>query len=255
MRAALATLRAAMAEVRANRASFRVQVGVMILNDLAWVAFWGLFFNRVGTVRGWDLFRVLLLYAVLTVAGGLVLGVFANARRLGSIAAEGGLDAALSLPVTPLAHVLVRRIEPTNLGDLVFGVAVFVLAGGPTPGRAAMFLVVSLAGAVVLLGFLVTVGSLAFFTGRAEPGELGFNAIVALASYPADILTGSSRLLVHTVIPAAFVATVPATLVDQFDLRLALALAGAAVVSAGAGWAVFTIGLRRYASGSIWTRA
>ena len=36
----------------------------MIVNDLAWVGFWFLFFDQVGSVRGWDLDRVLLLFAV-----------------------------------------------------------------------------------------------------------------------------------------------------------------------------------------------
>lgn len=83
----------------------------------------------MGTVHGWDGHRILLLLAVLTTAGGVTLGLFANARRIGTMAVEGELDAVLSLPVPPLAYVLLRRVEPTNLGDLVFGVTLFAVAG------------------------------------------------------------------------------------------------------------------------------
>jgi ABC-2 type transport system permease protein len=255
MRALVATLRSAGAEVRANRSSFWAQIATMIVNDLAWVVFWSLFFGGVGSLRGWDVERVLLLQAVYATAGGLSLGLFGNARRIGPMALDGGFDAVLALPVPPLAHVLVRRIEAVNLGDILFGVTMFVIVGHPSPGRAVTFAAVVVAGALVLTGFLVAAGSLAFFLGRSESGDLGFHSIMMMSAYPADIFSGVPRMLVYGLVPAAFVSTVPATLVDTADPRLALALAVAAVVSVGVGWATFTFGLRRYTSGSIWTRA
>jgi ABC-2 type transport system permease protein len=255
VRATAATMRAAMAEVWANRASFWTQVVAMIVNDLAWVAFWVLLLHRVGPIRGWDVGRLLLLEAALTAAGGIVLGFCANAQRLGEMASGGGLDAVLALPVRPLSHLLARRIEATNLGDIVFGVVLFAVAGRPTPGRALVFVLAVLAAAVTLAGFLVATGSLGFFGRRREPGELSFHAMLLMAAYPADIFTGAPRLLVHSLIPAAFVATVPATLVDSFEWGTALTLLAAAALSAAAGITLFTVGLRRYTSGSLWTRA
>jgi ABC-2 type transport system permease protein len=254
-RGILATVRAAAAESWANRQAFWVQVLAMVANDLAWVAFWVLFFDRVGTLRGWDTDRVLLLFAVLTTSAGLVLGFLSNARSVGRLAAEGQLDSVLALPVPPLAYLLVRRIETTNLGDFVFGVVLFAVAGSPTVERTAVYVVGSLAGAVLLTGFLVATGSLAFFGGRGETGEFGLHAMLLLASYPADIFTGASKAILYTAVPAAFVAAVPSTLIDDFDLTRAFALLGAATVFATAGWALFTLGLRRYTSGSVWTRA
>src|SRR3954471_13996739 len=139
MRAMRATSRAAFLESWSNRSGFWTQVMTMVFNDLAWVLFWTLFFRRVGTIRGWDTSRVLLLLAVLTTAGGLVLGLLANARAVGRMAAAGELDATLSLPVHPLGHLLVRRINTTNLGDIAFGVVLFLVAGHPTIGRTDVF--------------------------------------------------------------------------------------------------------------------
>ena len=138
MRALRATFRSALAEAGANRAALGTNVTIMIVNDVVWVAFWVLFFRRVGDVRGWDGERILLLLSVITCAGGITLGVFANARRIGVMAVEGQLDAVLSLPVPPLPFVLLRRIEPINIGDILFGVSLFALAGHPTPTRVAV---------------------------------------------------------------------------------------------------------------------
>jgi ABC-2 type transport system permease protein len=255
MRALLATSRAAFAEVFANRASLVAQATTMVVNDVIWVVFWVLFFHRVGTLGGWDTHRILLLQAVLTASGGLVLGLLGNARRLGTMAADGALDAALSLPVPPLPYLLLRKVEAVNLGDLVFGVGLFVAVGHPTPLRIATFVLVVLASATLLASFLVLTASLAFFAGQGETGELGFHAILLLAAYPVDVFAGNVRLLLFTVVPAAFITAVPARLLFHLDAGRAVGLAGSAGIFAALAVTAFHAGLRRYASGSVWTRA
>jgi ABC-2 type transport system permease protein len=255
MRALVATSRAAFLESWANRAGFWTQVMTMVVNDVAWVVFWALFFRRVGTVRGWDTSRVLLLLAILTTAGGVVLGFLANARAIGRLAAAGELDAALALPVNPLGHLLLRRINTTNLGDVAFGVVLFAVACHPTLERTAIFVVGVVASASLLTGFLVATGSLSFFAGRDDAGELGFHAMLMFAAYPVDVFGGAAKLFLSTVLPAAFVATIPARLVDDFDPQLAATMLAAAAVFVALGWGAFHAGLKRYTSGSSWVRA
>ena len=255
MRSLAATSRAAFLEAWSNRSGFWTQVLTMVFNDLAWIVFWALFFRRVGTVRGWDTSRVLLLLAVLTTAGGIVLGLLANARAIGRLASDGELDAALSLPVNPLGHLLLRRINTTNLGDIVFGVVLFVVGCDPTVERAAIFVVGVIGSTALLTGFLITMGSISFFVGRDDAGELGFHAMLMFAAYPVDVFGGAAKIFLSTVLPAAFVATVPARLVDDFDPTLAAALLGMASLFVLLGWTTFRAGLRRYTSGSSWVRA
>lgn len=255
MSALWATFRSAVAEAAAKPGALVAQMSVMILNDATWVLFWVIFARRVGTIGGWDVERLLLLQAVLTTAGGLSLGVFANARRIGTMAVQGDLDAVLALPVAPLPFVLLRRIEPVNLGDLAFGIVLFAVAGDPTPARALVFIGVVLASATLLTGFLVLTGALAFFAGRSESGELGFHAMLLLGAYPVDLFAGAVRVLLFTAVPAAFIAAVPARIIDEADLGSVLGLVAAAAVFAVGAAATFTLGLRRYTSGSVWTRA
>ena len=255
MRGLWQTSRNAFAEVAAKPRALGVQMLIMAINDFVWVLFWVLFFDQVGTLGGWDRDTILVLQAVLTTAGGISLGLLANARRIGTMAVEGDLDAVLALPVAPLRFVLVRRIEPVNLGDLAFGVILFFVACDPTPQRTVVFVLVSIASATLLTGFLVLAGALAFFSGRSESGELGFHSMLLLGAYPVDLFAGTIRVVLFTVIPAAFIAAVPAQLVDDFEIGRAVALVGVAAVLAMAAGATFTAGLRRYTSGSIWTRA
>jgi len=245
-------LRTALADAVARRSAFWAQIGVMILNDLAWVAFWLLFFHAVPGVRGWDARRVLLLYAVLTTAAGLALGLTSNCRRIPQLVSGGALDDILTLPVAPLRHLLVRRVDPVNLGDGLFGVVLFAVTGHPTPARIAGYVAGSLLGAALLASFLVLTGSLVFVTGRGETSSLAMNAILLLASYPVDVFSGATKALLYTAVPAAFVAGVPAGLIDRPGLPVALALVGATGTFAVLGGGAFTLGLRRYTSGSSW---
>ncbi len=250
-----ATSTSAWREALANRAGFWSQIAIMIVNDVVWVVFWFLFFDRVGAVRGWDLDRLVVLFAVLTTSAGIVLGLLNNARRTGQLAATGALDAALALPVSPLAYLLVRRVEPVNVGDLFFGLGLFVALGDPTPTRVAVFAYGVACAVLILTGFLVLVGSLSFWAGRSDAGDLGFHALLLFSNYPVDIFGGATRVFLYAVIPAGFVSSAPARLVDDFDVRLALGTGAVAVAVAAAGATAFTVGLRRYTSGATWTRA
>jgi ABC-2 type transport system permease protein len=256
MRAVLATFRTSAADAWANRRSFWVQVSIMVANDAAWVVFWILFFQKVGSMRGWDVHKVLVLFSVLTTASGLSLGLLANARRIGPIVADGVLDAVLVLPVPPLPYLLARRMDTALLGDLFFGPILFLFSGQASPERAALFVAGSLCGAAVLVGFLVAAGSLTFFVGgRGAQADLGFQSILLLASYPLDVFGGATKLLLFTAVPAAFVTGLPTRLVDSFDAATAAALLSAAVVAVGLGSLVFRAGLRRYTSGALFVRA
>lgn len=255
LRSARVTMHAAWSEATSNRAGLASQLTIMVLNDAVWVLFWVLLFDRVGDVRGWTVDRVVLLLAVFTVSAGIVLGLFSNVRRIGELATGGGLDAVLSLPVRPLSHLLSRRVETIFLGDIGFGIVLYAVAGDPTLTRTLVFVFGVVCSALVTGGFLITVGSLSFFASRDDAGDLGVHALLAFSNYPIDLFGGVLRVVLYGVVPAAFVTSVPAKLVDQFSTGWAVVLAAVALTVASIGAATFTFGLRRYTSGATWTPA
>lgn len=240
-------------ETIANRRGFALQVSVMVVNDLVWLLFWLLFFDRFGSIRGWTLDDMIVLLAVLTTSVGTVLGLFGNARRIAVLVSDGTLDAALALPVPALPYLLVRHINVLFVGDMVYGIVLFLALGRPTPARLAVFVAVCAFSALLFGGFLVLVGCSAFAVGRSEVGDLGFNAITLFASYPVDVFAGPTKLFLYAVVPAGFVSTVPSRLVDDFEPVWALALAGVSILLAALAGVAFNRGLRHYTSGAVWT--
>ncbi len=255
MKLALLTLRTAVIDGWSNRRSFLLQIAFMVANDVTWIIFWSLFFQRVGSVRGWSMDDVVVMFSVVVVAAGLALGVVPNCRRLGHLAADGALDETLVLPTSPLTHLLCRRVDASNLGDILFGFGLFLTLGHPTLERFGIFVAASSVGAVVLASFLIICSSLTFFVGgRGEQAELGLNAVVMFASYPIDLFGGATKVLLFSVIPAAFVSGIPSNLVRRFDATSAVLLVAVAIALAVAARTIFAAGLRRYSSGSLWQR-
>ena len=66
---------------------------------------------------------------------------------------------------------------------------------------------------------------------------------------------GLTKLFLFTAVPAAFVTGLPTSLVTSFRWPVALAAIGAAAFFALAAVTTFRLGLRRYSSGALWTRA
>lgn len=253
MTALAATWRGAWAEALANRRGFWSQIVIMVLNDAVWIVFWVIFFRQVGTLRGWDVDDVLVLIAVATTSVGIAIGALANCRWIADLAGDGKLDAALSLPVPTLPYLLCRRVDPINVGDIGFGVALFAILGQPSPQRVAVFVLVTVCAAVTLTGFIVAIGSITFFTGPNDATDLGFQSILLFSLYPVDIFSGALKVVLYGVVPAALVASVPARLVAEFNPVTAALLVAASVAFAALGWTVFRLGLKRYTSGASWT--
>jgi len=76
----------------AYRESFILQAFGMMINDLMFMVFWVLLFNRFPNIRGWDLQGVVTLYAIVAVGFGIANVIFGNASRLAQLIAAGDLD-------------------------------------------------------------------------------------------------------------------------------------------------------------------
>ncbi|MBP2017166.1 ABC-2 type transport system permease protein [Symbiobacterium terraclitae] len=247
-----AYMRANLATALEYRVSLVSQVVGMLINNALWVFFWALYFSRFSVVRGWTLDDVVMLWAVVTTSFGLAVGLMGNVLRIPQLIAEGQLDFYLALPKNPLLHLLVSRMAIVNLGDLLFGPVLLALVVRPGAATALVYLVVTVLSALVLLGFLILIGSLAFFIGHAEAvlGQVA-NALVHFSTYPATLFDRRVQTILYTVLPAGLISTLPVELVREFDWIRLLWLAGAAAAFLGLGVWTFHRGLRRYESGNL----
>ncbi len=234
------------------RATFLTQIFGMFLNNGIYFVFWYLFFDRFGTVQGYNLEEVYLLFAIVAMGFGLAYTLAGNTGwRLATIIAQGRLDYYLALPRNLLAHVLFSHMVVSAIGDFFFGIMAFFFAGRFHPAEIVLFVVSCVLSGCVIVGYGLIVGSAAFFFGGAQQMSMqAANALVSFALYPNTLFSGFARLLLYTLIPAIFIGGIPVDIVLGRDGRLLAGLAAAAAISLGMGTWLFYAGLRRYESGS-----
>ncbi|MFZ5827043.1 MAG: ABC transporter permease [Bacillota bacterium] len=234
------------------RTSLVSQVVGMFINDLLWVAFWVLYFTKFPVLRGWTLQDVIVLWAVVTTAFGIVVGLMANSIRIPQLVVQGQLDYFLALPKNVLLHMLVSQIRLVNFGDALFGPILLVVMVDLTPTKVLVFIVSTMLAAMVLLGFFILAGSLSFFLGNSDAlSNQIATALIHFSTYPTTIFEQGVKFILFTLIPAGFVSTLPVELVREFDWLKFLQLAGGAVFFLGLAIIVFHRGLKRYESGNL----
>ncbi|MBK8904100.1 MAG: ABC-2 family transporter protein [Anaerolineaceae bacterium] len=234
------------------RASFISQIVGMLINNGIYFVFWLIFFDQFGAVRGYAMADIYLLFAVATLGYGLAYMFAGNVgHSLAYLIAQGRLDYYLVLPRPLLPHVIFSRMVVSTIGDVTFGLLAYLFTGRFHPVEILLFLVCAVLAGAVFVGFSVISGSLAFFMGSAQyVSQQMTNALLTFALYPHTLFSGGVRVLLFTLLPAAFIAAVPVEIISTRNGRLLLWLVVAAVVTWVVATAVFYLGLRRYESGS-----
>ena len=234
------------------RTAFISQVVGMMLNNAAFLVFWALFFERFPSVSGWGMQDMLQLFGMTATGFGLGVVLFGNALNLADIIADNGLDAYLALPRPALLHVLASKSRLSGWGDVATGVLCFALTAHPGAAAWGRYAVAALASMTAFVSFLVVVASLTFWIGGASAlSAQAIHAVLAFATYPLTIFDGTAKLMLMTVIPAAFIGAVPAEFVRGYSDRSLLQILAAAGVSLALAVVLFHRGLRRYESGGM----
>ena len=234
------------------RAAFIAQALGMFLNDAVFAVFWVLYFNRFPSVGGWEAPDVGMVWAVAATSVGLATGLFGNCNRLATIVIQGQLDYYLSLPKHTLLHVLVSRSGLAGWGDVFFGLGAYIVFGRHDPAATALYALLVALSTVIFVAYSVIAGSLAFWLGNAESAAFqAQQAVITFSIYPGAMFSGWIRLLLFTVVPAAFISHIPVELLRAFDPLLLAGLLGFTALSVVLAGVVFHIGLRRYESGNL----
>jgi ABC-2 type transport system permease protein len=169
---------------------------------------------------------------------------------------NGGLDFVLLKPIDSQVWLSVRTISPWGLPEMGLGLVlalVGVVRSGvqPTPQVLAFALTLLLSGAMILysLWFLLAATSI-WFVKIWNATEV-LRSLLAAGRYPVTAYPPLLRLLFSTLLPVAFLTTVPAEALLGLAGPRSLLLSGAlAVVSLVASRLLWQQALRHYTSAS-----
>src|SRR5215510_5056820 len=193
------------------RMSFLLQVFGMMLNDFMYFIIWIIFFQQFKEVRGWGVNDMYVTFGILASAFGLMSMLFGNALFLSEIINKGRLDYYLSLPRPVLLHTVSSRMISSGMGDFTYGFLSYGLSGQFSWDGFLRFVLATLLAATVFAAFLILVQSLAFWLGMmSNLTALALNAVITFGIYPITLFDSYAKLILFTLIPAAFMGAVPA---------------------------------------------
>ncbi len=215
-------------------------------------------FHQVRALGGFSFPEVGLMFGLATASFALADMLVGHVDGLPTYVRTGQLDAMLLRPLSALGQLVTSDFSLRRLGRCVAGLIVLAVAFAHvqidwTPGRVALLVVTPVVGATIFCSIFVGTSALSFWfvegTEFSNAFTYGGNY---LSSMPFTVFQAPVRRFFTFVLPAAFVAYLPALGLlgrdDPDGLPSWLSWSGpvAALLAVVAAGAVWRVGLRHY---------
>jgi len=234
------------------RANFIFETLLSLVEVGMYLFYWKIFFSISSGIPGAS-------YAELAALVAFNHIIYAGADTLmggrvwdtGELIVKGQLDTFLVQPKSPIYQIFFSGAQPMRAIQIVVGGALYFYIVPPTPQHILLFLFGFAVGTSIFVSWVIMIHSLTFRLGNSVVVYKLLSVILHFAKKPATIFSFAVRLILYTVIPAAYVGTVQAAQVFSPDLRTLAALAVLAVVAPILAVRLFRSGMRLYESGNL----
>jgi len=241
----------------AYRANFIIQLFQTLLSLGISLIGLAVIFSYTDTLGGWRPDEVLALVGVYFLVGGIIgLLIQPGMEDFIESVRNGTLDFDLTKPEDAQFLISIQRADIWRLIDIMMGLGVLAFAlvrigarvGG---GEAAVFVLMLLAGGVIIYSFWLILATLSFWFVRVENILVVFQSMYEAGRWPISLYPGWLRYGLTFVIPVAFATTVPAEALtgrlNWVTLTIAVGLAMALFLLSRLFWRA---GLRHYSGTS-----
>ena len=219
----------------------------MIIQNSMFFAIWVILFGSVKELRGWGAEDVARMFGLTASAIGLSLFCFNGARTIAYRIHEGTMDAFIARPREVLPALLMSSSSPASLGDLFYGPLMWLCFGNMGLHQWLLMIFLVINTAIIFTACTIAVFSAAFWLkGSTKFPEQLFEMLIIMS---VNIVHGQPflvKIIVYTVLPAAFINYLPVQLVREFDWGTFALVCGASVFYIWLAMRIFRAGLRRY---------
>ena len=239
------------------RANFVVQLLQSVVQVGTGLIVLSLIFDRTANLNGWTRPQLLVLMGIFTLVGGLIgFWIEPNMGRVIADVRLGTFDYVLTKPVDSQLLSSARefrlwRLVDVVVGGVVMGWGIAELPTGISATEVFLFLVMLVAGMVLIycLWLIVTTG--AFWFVRMEEVQELFGGLYRAGQYPVTIYPSWLRLILTYIVPIGVAVTVPSeSLTGRLTpARVAITI-GFGVVALVVTRLVWRIGSRHYSGAS-----
>lgn len=250
-------IRISVANDAAYRFDFLMRVALALIHLGSELLIVWTIFSNTRSLAGWGMWQVIVLLGVFRVMSGLIGTCIApNMRLIMQDIRDGTLDFVLTKPLSSQFYVSFRRFVVWRFTDVLIGLALagtgaWKLSATLSAGHVAAFVLMLVAGAVVIYSFWLILATTVFWFTRISNIEMVFWNVFETGRYPVDIYRPIVRWTLTWLVPIAFVITIPAgALVGRTQLPALLAALLIAPLMLLAASLFWRYGLRRYSGAS-----
>ena len=200
------------------RANFVVNLIGSVLGTAGSILGIAVLYSQGAPLGGWTQREALVVVGVFTLVEGII-GAFIrpNLGRIAPLVRDGALDLRLLKPIDTQFLVSVRDLNPFQLPDVAFGLALVTWAAWGLPGAtvagAAAGAALLLAGVAIVYSVLFMLSTTAFWFVKVDNASELFTGLFRAGQFPVSAFPGWIRVLFTFVVPVAFITTVPAELI------------------------------------------
>jgi ABC-2 type transport system permease protein len=216
-----------------------------------------LFFGQGQQLGGWSWESALVVLGIYTLLNGFSSTLLRpNLGNLVKQVQNGGLDFVLLKPMDSQVWLSLRTLSPWGLPEMVLGLALIVVGtirSGAKPDSTALLTggLMLLAGVTILYSLWFVLAATSIWFVKIWNATEVLRSLLAAGQYPVSAYPPALRLVFTTVLPVAFLTTVPAEailgLASGGSVLAGLLLGGLSLLGSRTLW---RLALRHYTSAS-----
>ena len=234
-----------------NKISFLTNIVFMIINNSTFIIQWVVLFSIKNDIGGYSLNEVLLLWGLASSSFGVSRFFFKKAFDLSTTINNGKLDSYLVQPKNVLLSVITTDVEPSALGDMLYGYIVLLIYG-ITFKLFLLFTLFSICSGLIITAITIIFNSLSFWFGKSDLlAEKMDGFMTSFATYPGGIFKGVTKWILLTIIPVGIANYMPVDVMRNFNLSYLLIILGFTIFIVTIAFIVFYKGLKRYSSSNL----
>lgn len=204
------------------KSSFIISIIGMAINNIAFIILWYYFGKTVGELNGWQPMDIFGLYGISTTSYGIIASIFSGLFDIPNYISSGNFDKYLLTPKNILLKVSTSKISTSAFGDLIFGIACFIIFTISSKLKfiqilLALFLIII--SSIVFYSFSLICMSISFYLMDGHNVSQGiYGLFLSNSLYHGGAFTGVLRLIFTFIMPSLLLGAIPVEIIKTLSI-------------------------------------
>lgn len=203
------------------KTSFIIQTVFMFINNGFFLVFWNVVFRiNKGNMNGVSFNNILYLYSIPVISYGVAYFFFGGCTNINQFIITGQMDSFMLQPKCPLLNVLTSKCNFSAFGDLLYGIVIGLFATKGNMLSFSLLVILGIFGSIFHISTDIIFRSISVWLKDTEEIARVYthSLLTTFSSYPEQIFGKCTKVLLYTVIPAAYISYIPIKIIDSFNL-------------------------------------